>query len=349
MTVNPYRPLALLAVAGSATVLLVGCSSGSGRAVTGSATPSYRAGSARSVAPTPARSASTRVRTAVAAGQLPQPLSRGVALRTGAGGILLLGGLQNGDHSTDEVLEVRPGGATTIVGHLPQGVHDSAGALTGGVATLFGGGASHEVATIQQFDPATARAAVAGRLPVALSDVGAADTAAGVVVFGGYDGVHTSSAVWLVAGNGQVRQLGTLPVAVRYAASAVISTPAGQRIVVFGGESGGTATSAVQQIDPATGRTAVVGHLPAARTQASALTLGGTVFVCGGAVAGTANAPVLPDVLRYNSATNTFDAAGTLPYPVADAAAVTIDNMTGYLLGGETPARTARIMQLSAQ
>ncbi len=40
---------------------------------------------------------------------------------------------------------------------------------------------------------------------------------------------------------------------------------AGQRVLLLGSESGGVATTAVQEIDPASGSVRVVAHLPAAR------------------------------------------------------------------------------------
>ena len=85
----------------------------------------------------------------------------------------------------------------------------------------------------------------------------------------------------------------------------------------------------------------VVGHLPVARTQASALKLGGTLFVFGGAVSGRTGALIFGTALRWVEATGRFVAAGQLAYRVADAAAVTLDGHTGYLVGGETPSRVA--------
>jgi N-acetylneuraminic acid mutarotase len=108
---------------------------------------------------------------------------------------------------------------------------------------------------------------------------------------------------------------------------------------VIGGESGGIATDVVQQIDPATGAVTIVGHLPAPRTQSSALVLGGQLFVFGGASSGTTGAHIFADVLRWEPVAGGFTTAGSLPYPIADAAATTVDGHTGYLVGGESPAR----------
>jgi len=281
----------------------------------------------------------------VAPFRLPATLSRAVASPAGTH-LLVATGLRDGERSTGAVLDVDvPGNRVTVAGRLPQAVHDAAGALLGGMPTTFGGGAATEVATIQQFVPAQRTARSTGGLPTPTSDAVAVSTKAGVVVAGGYDGLRTLPHVLLIAAPDRIRTLSPLPVPVRYPAAAVTGSGSGERVLLFGGESGGVATTAVQEIDPASGSVRVVARLPAARTQAMGVSLNGTVFVAGGAAAGTSGARVFDDVLRYNPAAHTFSNAGRLPYPTSDAA-VAVLGQRGYLIGGETPARTDRTIVL---
>lgn len=259
----------------------------------------------------------------------------------------MIGGLHDGERSTGAVLSIDPAtGAVVVTGRLLDAVHDVAGGLLAGVPTTLGGGNSSEVAAIQQ--PAGSSGSVVGQLPIPTSDGVAIRTARGLLMVGGFDGVHTLGQVLLITSPQHIERIGSLPVPVRYPAVAVTGTGTTQRVLVIGGESGGIATTTVQEVDPATGQTSVVGHLPAPRTQASALTLGGSIFVFGGASSGTSNATTFADVLRWNPATDAFTAAGQLPYPVADAAAVSIDDRTGYLIGGETPSRVATTITIHA-
>lgn len=274
----------------------------------------------------------------VAGFRLPATLSRAVAVPGPAGRFEVLGGLHDGERSTGAVLSVDPAtGTVTVTGRLPVAVHDSAGALLADRPTVLGGGNGSEVAAIQQ--PAGSGGSVVGRLPRPTSDCVAVRTSRGVVLVGGYDGSATLVQVLLLTAPGQVRALGALPVGVRYPAVAVTDTGPAERVLVVGGESGGVATDAVQSIDVATGAVSIVGRLPTPRTQASGLTLGGIVYVAGGASSGTSTARTYGDILRWDPATARFAAAGRLPYPVADAAAVSPDGRTGYLVGGESPAR----------
>lgn len=319
-------------------VLSVAACGGAG--TTTAASPRHRSSDATSPTrstSTPERSATT-VTAAVAAFRLPATLSRAVAVTLADGRIEVLGGLHDGDRSTNAVLSIDPRApSVTVSARLPVAVHDVAGGLLGGVPTTLGGGNSREVADVQQVTPRGP--AVVGSLPAPTSDAVAVSTDRGLVLVGGYDGTRTLDQILLVTSPGQIRRIGSLPTPVRYPAVAVLGSGAAQRVLVIGGESGGIATTAVQEVDPMTGSARTVGHLPAARTQASALRLGGTVFVFGGASSGTSSATEFSDVLRWDPSTSSFAVAGRLPYPVADAAAVSPDGRIGYLVGGESPAR----------
>jgi len=334
------------AAAVTAAVALVSCGSGSGTVTASSPAGSSSPSTSGATAPLP-RGAAGTVTATIAAFRLPATLSRAVAYPAGDH-LLVATGLHDADRSTGAVLDIDlAGNHVTVAGRLPQAVHDAAGALLGGMPTTFGGGASSEAATIQQYVPPHRTARTAGALPVPTSDAVAASTDAGVVVAGGYDGSRTLPQVLLLTAPDRVRTLSPLPVPVRYPAVAVTGSGAGQRVLLFGGESGGVATTAVQEIDPAaSGSVRLVAHLPTARTQAMAVSLDGTVFVAGGAAAGTSGARVFDDVLRYDPAAHTFTTAGRLPYPTSDAA-VAVLGQRGYLVGGETPARTDRTIVLT--
>jgi N-acetylneuraminic acid mutarotase len=106
----------------------------------------------------------------------------------------------------------------------------------------------------------------------------------------------------------------------------------GNAVYLFGGVSttGGVDTRDVQKYDPASGTTTVVAQLPASLSHASAVVLGGQIYVAGGFVDNRVSA----QVLRFDPATNALTVAGTLPAPVSDAAAV-VAGGTGYLVGGQ--------------
>jgi hypothetical protein len=291
----------------------------------------------------------TTVRASVAVGTLPLTLSRAVAFPGASGHLLVLSGLHDGDRSTDAVLDLDPaGGVATVRGRLPLAVHDAAGALLDGVPTVIGGGAGHEVAGVSQFLAASATTRRLADLPGPSADSVATGTAQGVLVLGGYDGTRTLDQVLLMTPGAPARLIGHLAVAVRYGAAVIIGSGAAQRVLLFGGESGGVAVDAVQEIDPATGSTTVIAHLATPRTQASALVLSGSVFLLGGASSGTRGAAIFSDIQRYDPVTHRLAPAGRLPYPVADAAAVSPDGRTGYLIGGETPARTLKVITVQA-
>ncbi len=53
-------------------------------------------------------------------------------------------------------------------------------------------------------------------------------------------------------------------------------------------------------------------------------------------------------MLRWDPTAKRFVPVGVLPYPVADAAAVTLNGRDGYLVGGESPARVASTITVTA-
>src|SRR5262249_8451365 len=142
---------------------------------------------------------------------------------------------------------------------------------------------------------------------------------------GGRGGVRPPTGGHTRGGGGRRRPAG-LRVPVRYAGR----VEADGLIWVFGGQTAAGPTDVIQRIDPATGAAAVAGHLPAPVQGAAALSLGGQVYVAGGA--GTRA------VLRFDPATARVSAAGELPVPVGYAGAAVLGDL-GYLIGGEDGGR----------
>lgn len=173
---------------------------------------------------------------------------------------------------------------------------------------------------------------------------------------GGSGGTSYQPAVLATRDGSRFTTVARLAVAVRYAAV----TAAGSQIWVFGGETPDGPTSAIQRADPSTGKAAVVGHLPQPVQGASAVALGGHIYVAGGQVAaasparGGAGSPRPPgagssaspggagpsaglavsrSVLSFDPASGSVTSAGQLPVPVAYAGAAAAGG-TGYLVGG---------------
>ncbi len=268
----------------------------------------------------------------IAGWRLPGPLSRAQAVVSG-GRLLLLAGLVPGDRSSDQILAVDPAhGTVTPVGTLQVPVHDTAAAVLGPDVLLFAGGNSTEVSVVQTFPAADASGGsrTVGNLPQPRSDLEAAAADGKIFLLGGYDGARTRAEVLATTDGRSFTTVGTLPHPVRYGAAVTIGDPGTQQVLLFGGQSGGVATDAIQRLDPSTGTVRMVGRLPAPLSDAMAFTLGGDVWIAGGTSGGKAS----DLILRYDPATGQVVRAGQLPYPVADAA-VTILDGTAYLLGGE--------------
>jgi DNA-binding beta-propeller fold protein YncE len=257
--------------------------------------------------------------------QLPAGLSREVVLPV-AGRLLIAGGLTPSGTSTNAVTSLDPvTGATSAAGRLAQATHDAAGFVLGGRVFVLGGGTVSSVPTVQAFTPGT-QAAVTGALDRARSDSDGVSAGPAGYVVGGYDGTTWDPQVLATTDGQHFRVAARLPVPVRYAAMAA----ADGLIWVFGGQAAAGPTDVIQRIDPATGAAAVTGHLPRPVQGAAALSLGGQVYVAGGAGTG--------DVLRFDPATSRVSAAGELPVPVGYAAAAVADGL-GYLVGGEDNGR----------
>jgi outer membrane protein assembly factor BamB len=249
------------------------------------------------------------------------PLQREVALADGQR-LQILGGLTPSGVSTSAVIFADPvTGALTAGPALPRGVHDAAGAMISGRPTIFGGGAATSVDTVQQ-----AGGAVIGALPTARSDLAAAVIGKTTYLIGGYDGSVLRREVLATTDGKSFQQVARLPQGLRYPAVAAL----GATIYVIGGElANGKSTRDIVAVDSATGRVATLGQLPRPISQATAVVLGGELFVLGGM-----DGPEPTDkIWRIDPSSGMVSPAGLLPYAVSDAAAAIV-GQSGYMVGG---------------
>jgi hypothetical protein len=257
--------------------------------------------------------------------RLPAPVTGEVVLASRRS-LLLVGGLDSAGASTSRVSNIDPStGRVSSEGTLAAPLHDAAGAVLRGRAFLFGGGDTSTSSDVQKLIPgATARPA--GSLPTPRSDLAAAVLGGRAYVLGGYDGTSPSPEVLATADGSDFVSVARLPIPVRYTALAA----SGGRLYAFGGETGrGSPTGRIQQIDPTKGQASVVGTLPAPTDHASAVVLGGSVYVIGGDVAGVPSRRIL----SFEPDSGAVRVAGRLPIAIADAASAVVAG-NAYLVGG---------------
>ncbi len=312
------------------------------KAAFGGGAPAAPAAPAGSSTSTPGRSGATagsrteqRFVVSEASWHLEAPVSRAVVLATG-NELLVLGGLTTGDVSTADIWRLSPGtGSATRVGTLSTAVHDAAGAYLGGRALVFGGGSYSSLGEVQAAPGGSGVSTVAGSLPVPRSDLSAAVVGGHAYVLGGYNGSALVAQVLETSDGVHFTTAGTLVQPVRYAAVAAL----GGAIYAVGGDLGttesagaGGATSDIQRFDPATGRAEVIGHLPSGLGHASAVALGGRIYVIGGR---SASGLLSTEIFSIDPGTGTVRSVGALAYPRSDASAAVVGG-TAYLVGGET-------------
>jgi hypothetical protein len=284
--------------------------------------------------------------------QLAQPLSREVAVPgDAAGSVTALGGLTASGATTANVLSLGvPGGTSTAAGALSTATHDAAGVVLAGRVLVFGGGAQSSFATVQSYPlssaATSATASVVGQLPQPRSDAAAVTVGATAYVIGGYDGTKADPQVLSTANGSSFHPIGSLPVPVRYPAVAAV----GRSIFVFGGQQVGTTGAAVndiQKIDTSSGRISVVGHLPEALLGASAVTLGGVIYVAGG-TNGSADSGT---IYAFDPGSGRALVAGHLIAALSNAAAAVVGG-TAWLIGGEsggTPTSDVQMLRPNAK
>jgi hypothetical protein len=328
-------------VVATSVLLLASCTSAPSPSTSGPEPTPSAGSSARSAPPvSPSRPAPPAVlRVSRLPGRLPEPLAREALSRTAdPARVVVAGGLLAGDRSSRStyVLDLRTG-RTRPLPDLPTAVHDTAGATLAGRQVVIGGGNASEQSVVQ-----TRRATgwrVLGNLPDARSDLGAVTGRGQVYVVGGYDGRSPALAGVLRSVDGRRwSTVARLPVPVRYAAAALV----GGTLWVFGGAVAGAMRDEVQRVDLAAGRARVVAHLPYAVGHEVAVELGGRLLVAGGR---TGQDRVTARMWWFRPGSGRFVAAGRLPTPLADSAVVG-GGTTAYLVGGETPALSDRVLRL---
>ena len=255
------------------------------------------------------------------------------------GRIVVAGGLVPGGQSTAVTYRIEPGsGRVQPLRSLPVPVHDTAGVLLGHRPVVVGGGNATEQDVVQVRRPGGW--SVAGRMPQARSDLTAVTIGDRALVLGGYD-ARTPAVRSILSSRDGVHwsTIGALPVPVRYAASVVSD----RAVWVFGGERAGLEQRVVQRIDAATGHASVVAHLPHPLGHASAIALGRRILLVGGRV----GANTVTDLMWwFDPTTHRFAPAGRLPVPLADSA-VAVDGGGVYLVGGESPSMSDRVLRVA--
>ncbi len=255
------------------------------------------------------------MRVGVAPYRLAAPVQREVAVLDGRT-VYLAGGLDASDVSASGVFALDPDtGRLRTLGSMPNPFHDAAGAMIGGKLFVFGGGSSAGTSIVQAFDPATRTAAVVGHLPVALSDLSAATVGNTVYLVGGYDGHVPRSEIYATTDGTSFRVVGHLPTGLRYAAVADVDGA----LVIAGGQSANGPVDSVTRFDTSTGTISQLGSLPIPVAGASAVTIGGTVYVIGGR---DTSDHALATVVSIDPASGSVRRQAPLHQPVADAGAV---------------------------
>jgi N-acetylneuraminic acid mutarotase len=229
-------------------------------------------------------------------------------------------------------------------GSLRQRAHDASGALLDGAAVVFGGGAATGLSAVQAWTVTGTR--IVGALPTARSDSACAVVAGTAYVVGGFDGRALTRDVLATRDGHRFRVVGRLPIGVRYPAVAAIGTDiyvVGGALATTEGTAAGAQTAAVQRIDTATGRVAVVGRLSRPLAHATAFALDGRLLVVGGRHGAAATSAVSEIDVR----TGHDSRVGSLPVALSDAG-VAVTGGTAWVVGGETTGPSAPVATVYA-
>jgi hypothetical protein len=222
-------------------------------------------------------------------------------------------------------------------------VHDATGALLNRTPFVFAGGNTTTVDDVQQLSASGRMARVVAHLPQPRSDLVAADAEGSAYVLGGFDGTTSLSAVLRTSDGRHFTSIAQLRSTVRYPAVAAVVSPHGDKLLVFGGEHDGVPIDDVQSVDVTTGRTTVIGHLPQPLAHEAAVELDGSIWLVGG----RSHDVLQRQIWRWDPRTRRVIRAGSLPYAVADAGAASAGS-AAYIVGGETPSQTDRVVVLRA-
>jgi hypothetical protein len=286
------------------------------------------------------------VRATLLGWQLPRPIGQALVLPGPAGNLVVIGGeVASGASGNGAFLVDTSSGSLHLAADLLTGVHAAAGAALGGRDLVFGGATPTATAAVQTFPaPISSSAATkaatatsAGQLPLPRAGAGAVTVGASVYVVGGYDASAADGAVVATSNGSTFRSVATLQVPVRYAAVAAV----GGEIYVFGGATRSAAASKtapatwapvadVQRVDPVTGQSSVIGHLPVPVQGAVAVTLDGQIYVAGGQGPSGVNGAIW----GFEPSASALTLAGRLQSPVSGAG-VAVVGSTAWLVGGQ--------------
>jgi hypothetical protein len=263
--------------------------------------------------------------------RLPAPVQRAVAVGSGSG-IIIAGGLDAAGASTNGVFRLDPSsGSLKRLGTVPEPFHDAAAGLIGGRLFVFGGGSSHSSSSVQSFDLTAPKGSIVAHLPRPISDVAAATVAGTTYLVGGYDDHSPRAEIYATTDGTHFRLAGRLPHGLRYPAVAASS---GRLVIAGGNLASGAPSSAIYAFDPGSGQVRALGRLATATAHASAVTLGGSVYVVGGV---DASGRLVSSGTRVDVAAKKVEQVA-LKVPVADAAVAQVGSRA-FLLGGRRNGR----------
>jgi N-acetylneuraminic acid mutarotase len=247
-------------------------------------------------------------------GTLPAAIEDSAVAPLPDGRVVLLGGLDSADTSTDGV-GILNGGSTTLHGALPNAQHDAEAAALGASVYVFGGGQFSSYDHILRYDPASGAATQVGTLPAPASDVAVASIGDTAYIFGGYTGADFLDTIVAYTPGAAPRVVAHLPQGLRYAAVAVVNH---DRIVIAGGTLTDGASDQILAFDPRTGRVTSLGRLPTELTHSSAVFLDGRVILIGGRRQLTGDQTA--SIYAVDPVRGAVTVVGHLPQPLSDAA-----------------------------
>jgi hypothetical protein len=282
--------------------------------------------------------------------QTKAPVSREVVL-AGVTNIDVLGGLDAAGNSLRQASRMNVAtGAALPLPSLAAAIHDGSGAALGTSDIVFGGGSPNTVADVQSIPQAgTGAGTRLGALPAPRSDSATVtmqsdatgQTAPTAFIIGGYTGSKFLPDVLATADGTHFTTVATLTVPVRYPAVAAING----HIYAFGGQIAATgsavaATDVIQEIDPGSHQSTIVGHLSQPMYGAAAFALGSSIYVAGGQIP---NGRTLTEISAFVPSSNTLLNAGLLPQAVAFGGYTTVGtgpSAIGYIVGGEVASQS---------
>jgi hypothetical protein len=257
--------------------------------------------------------------------------------------VLIMGGLDRNRSSKTAVWSYDPAtGVTTTAGTLAKATHGSGAATVGGKLFVFGGSVGTTAfSDIQQFDPATRRSSLVGKLPEARTEFTAVTdpTAPMTYLVGGWDGHQPTDEVLSTLDGTTFQPVASLPEPV--IDPAVVLN--GDTIWVFGGTWNNVASASIQKIDIKAGNAQLVAKMAAPITDAMAFAVDGVVFLAGGKVNGARSSTVS----RFDPSTLALTPIAKLPTPLSTAT-VAVQGHVAYLFGGLAPNVTNQIVTLTA-